>query len=90
MVTVARAVACPARLEILRRVGAEGCTLTEVARQANLAVSTAAFHLTQLLDAGLVTKVVKGRRTIYRWSRSRWALVRLAAPARVMPPDDLA
>jgi DNA-binding transcriptional ArsR family regulator len=78
-VIVARAIACPTRLAVLRLLGEQGLSL------AGLSTSTTAHHLAVLVEAGLVTKAPRGRECIYTWSRSRWALVRMASPAPPMP-----
>jgi DNA-binding transcriptional ArsR family regulator len=85
MVIVARAIASPTRLAVLRLLGEQGCPLTTAARLMGLSASTTAHHLAVLVDAGLVTKTPRGREAIYRWSRSRWALVRMPSPAAPMP-----
>jgi DNA-binding transcriptional ArsR family regulator len=85
MVIVARAIACPTRLAVLRLLGEQGCSLSAAARTMGLSASTTAHHLAVLADAGLVVKTPRGRECIYKWSRSRWALVRMAAPAAPMP-----
>lgn len=87
IVTIARAISCPTRLGILRLLGERGLSLSEAARLSNVSVSTAAFHLAVLLDAGLVTKASRGREAIYKWSRSRWAFSRMLPPAPTMPPS---
>jgi DNA-binding transcriptional ArsR family regulator len=88
IVTVARAISCPTRLGILRLLGEQGRCLTEAARLSNVSVSTAAHHLSALMAAGLATKTVRGRKAVYRWSRSRWALTRMAPPAPTMPGGE--
>jgi DNA-binding transcriptional ArsR family regulator len=85
MVIVARAIASPTRLGVLRLLGERGCSLSTVARTMGLSVSTTAHHLSVLVQAGLVTKTPRGRECIYTWSRSRWALSRLSPPAPTMP-----
>jgi DNA-binding transcriptional ArsR family regulator len=85
LVLIARAVACPSRLAVLRLLGEKGCSLTTAANTVGLAVSTTAHHLSVLVDAGLVTKSPRGREAIYRWSRSRWAFARMAPPAPPAP-----
>jgi len=88
IVAIARAISCPTRLGILRMLGERGLSLSEAARLSNVSVSTAAFHLSVLVDAGLVTKTPRGRECIYRWSRSRWALSRMSPPAPTMPEEN--
>ena len=87
VVVIGHAVACPTRLSALRALGENGCSLTQVARQLGVAPSTAAHHLSVLVDAGLAVRRPKGRECIYRWSRSRWQLVRERPPA---PPAPMA
>jgi DNA-binding transcriptional ArsR family regulator len=82
---IARAVACPTRFQLLRLLGEDGMSVTNVADDMGLAPSTVSHHLTVLVKAGLVAKTVKGREAIYRWSRNRWQLVRTAPPAPAAP-----
>jgi len=84
VVLVARAVAVPTRLALLQVLGEGGCPLTTAASMVGVSPATAAHHLAVLMSAGLVTKTVKGRKSIYRWSRSRWQLVRIPPPAPAM------
>jgi DNA-binding transcriptional ArsR family regulator len=72
---IAQATACPSRLDLLRLLGERGLTLTEAARQAGLASSTACYHLSVLVNAGLAVRAVRGRKSVYRWSPHRWQLV---------------
>ncbi len=72
---LSRATACASRLELLRLLGEQGLPLTEAARRAGLAPSTACHHLAVLVKAGLATRTVRGRKSIYRWSARRWQLV---------------
>lgn len=82
---IARAVACPTRFQLLRLLGEDGMSLTNVADDMGLAPSTVSHHLTVLVKAGLATKTVQGREAIYRWSQNRWQLTRVAPPARPAP-----
>jgi DNA-binding transcriptional ArsR family regulator len=88
LVVIARAVACPTRLAVLRVLGEKGCSVTMAAHRVGLAISTTAFHLDHLVRAGLVTKSPRGREAIYKWSRSRWALSRMSSPAPTMPVEE--
>jgi|SRR5580658_3281192 DNA-binding transcriptional ArsR family regulator len=88
VVIIGHAVACPTRLAILRSLGEAGCSLTVTAAKVGLAVSTTSHHLNVLGAAGLVTKTPRGRQTIYKWSRARWALVRQRPPAPTVPADE--
>ncbi|MGO9834956.1 MAG: ArsR/SmtB family transcription factor [Polyangiaceae bacterium] len=81
IVEVAQALACATRLEILRLLGDDGLSLSDVAREACVAPATAYHHLAVLVQAGLAVRVRQGSRCIYRWSPSRWQLVRMSPPA---------
>jgi DNA-binding transcriptional ArsR family regulator len=72
--SVARALASPSRLYVLQSLGEEGLSLTEAARRAGLATSTASHHLGVLLDVGLVARRRRGREMIYRWSDTRCSI----------------
>jgi len=72
---IAQATACRSRLELLRLLGERGLYLTEAAREAGLSPSTACYHLDVLVKAGLVTRTIRGRKSVYRWSPRRWQLV---------------
>ncbi len=63
IVTCAHALASPERLRILRRLYETSMTVTEVAEAFYMSVSTAAFHLRILRDAGLIDiKLMPGKR----------------------------
>jgi DNA-binding transcriptional ArsR family regulator len=87
LVVISRALACPTRLGILRLIGDNGCSLTMAAHTAGLSVSTTAHHLSVLVEAGLAIKTVRGRESIYRWSRNRWQLVCARPPAPTTPEE---
>jgi DNA-binding transcriptional ArsR family regulator len=55
-------------------------SVTNVAHSAGLAPSTACYHLDVLVKAGLAVRTVRGRKSVYSWSRSRWQLVCASAP----------
>jgi DNA-binding transcriptional ArsR family regulator len=86
IVTVARAIAVPSRLALLRVLGETGMPLTAAAATVGISPATAHHHLDVLTKAGLVSKTVSGRRAVYRWSRSRWQFVRARPPTPTMPP----
>lgn len=75
LLIVARALACPIRLHVLRLLGDEGMCVSAVADAAGISMSTASVHLSQLARAGLVTRVRVGRMRLYRWPRRRLHLV---------------
>jgi len=76
VLSASRILACEGRLQVLRAVGADGRTVTEVAEMVGLSVSTTSVHLARLARARLVVRTRVGRRSIYRWTRVRWTLVR--------------
>src|SRR5271166_1275187 len=85
IVGLARAIAVPARLHLLQVLGESGTSLSTAAATVGIAPSTAHRHLDVLVRAGLVVKAVRGRKAIYRWSKSRWAFTRMSPPASTMP-----
>jgi DNA-binding transcriptional ArsR family regulator len=74
ILAIARAVACPTRLLILQIVGEDGRSVTDVAREAEVARSTACHHLGVLLRAGLLERVKRGRERVYRLGPDRVSL----------------
>ncbi len=80
LLVIARAVACPSRLLVLQLLGEDGLCLSEAARQAGIAVSTAHHHLAVLIDAGLARKGRSAGRAVYRWSRTRCSIALSSAP----------
>lgn len=66
VLAVGRALADPARIQILRRLAAGAASLTELAELTGLVKSTAHHHLSQLRAAGLVT--VSGNARAYRYA----------------------
>lgn len=66
VLAVGRALADPARIQILRRLAAGAASLTELAELTGLVKSTAHHHLSQLRAAGLVT--VSGNARAYRYT----------------------
>jgi DNA-binding transcriptional ArsR family regulator len=82
---IARAVACPTRFDLLRLLGEDGMSVTNVASAMGLAPSTVSHHLSALVRAGLAVRAVRGREAIYRWSPNRWQLVRTTSPAMPRP-----
>jgi DNA-binding transcriptional ArsR family regulator len=85
IVSLARAIAVPTRLALLQVLGETGMPLTTAAATVGVSPATAHHHLDVLVRVGLVSKTVRGRTAIYRWSRSRWQFVRMARPAPTMP-----
>jgi len=69
---LARLLACPARLAVLRAVGEGGQSVTAVADLTGLRVTTASYHLLALLDGGLVRVRRRGRRRVYSLARRKW------------------
>jgi DNA-binding transcriptional ArsR family regulator len=82
ILAIARAISCPTRLFILQLVGEAGRSVTEVARQTEIAPSTACHHLRVLLHAGLVERVKRGRERVYRWGLERVSLAWQRVPQR--------
>ena len=82
---LARAIAVPTRLALLQVLGETGMPLTTAAATVGVSPATAHHHLDVLVRVGLVSKTVKGRKAVYRWSRSRWQFVRQPPPAPTMP-----
>jgi DNA-binding transcriptional ArsR family regulator len=84
LTTIARALCCETRHYVLGLLGEVGLTVSEVARQAQLAPSTVCHHLAVLTSAGLAVRVRRGTRTLYKWSNRRWELV-CRSPRRATP-----
>ena len=90
VVLVARAIAAPTRLALLEVLGEHGRCTTDAARRVGISPATASYHLHVLAAAGLATRMVKGRRVLYKWPCSRWQLVRVATtptPATSAVPE---
>ncbi|MBX3218991.1 MAG: winged helix-turn-helix transcriptional regulator [Labilithrix sp.] len=83
LVRLAQALACGTRSDLLRRLGPSGCTISEVSVETKLAPSTVHYHLARLMEAGLVVRTRRGRRTIYGWGPTRWSVVE--RPADTVP-----
>ncbi len=78
LATLAKALAHPSRLAILRVLGARGeCVCGEVVEVVGLAQSTVSQHLKVLREAGLVAGTADGPRSCYCLDRR--ALTALAA-----------
>jgi DNA-binding transcriptional ArsR family regulator len=71
---LARAVAVPSRLHLLRSLGETGLSITEAASVTQLATSTTHHHLKVLVQAGLASRRRRGRQVIHRWGDIRWVL----------------
>lgn len=78
MVTLGRALAHPARIEILRLIGRKKLSVTDVASRLGVQHAVVSYHLAKLYDAGLVTFKKVGRCHYYR--RSCDAFLPLMAP----------
>ncbi len=62
---VCKAIAHPARIQILRIIVAkQNCTVSQLVKKMNLAQSTVSQHLKALKDAGLVKTVSQGVSTV--------------------------
>src|ERR1700722_834163 len=85
IVGLARAIAVPTRLHLLQVIGETGTSLCVAAAAVGVSPATAHHHLDVLTKAGLVSKSLRGRQALYRWSCSRWQFVRMAPPAPTMP-----
>jgi DNA-binding transcriptional ArsR family regulator len=85
LTAIARALCCETRHYVLGLLGDGGLTVSEVARQAQLAPSTVCHHLAVLMSAGLAVRVRRGSKTLYKWSNRRWELV-CRSPRRATPP----
>jgi DNA-binding transcriptional ArsR family regulator len=82
VLSIAHALASPARLHVLQLVGEGGMSVTDLSASTGLASSTISFHLRELLMLGLVTKRRRGRTVVYRWSPMRLSFhITTAAPA---------
>jgi DNA-binding transcriptional ArsR family regulator len=86
ILAIARAISVPSRLHLLQVLGEIGKSLSDAAAIVGVSPATAHRHLDVLTKAGLVSKTVRGRKSIYRWSRSRWQFVRMSPTAPTMPP----
>ena len=79
---VAKSLSSPARLDILRTLGARGtCACGEVVEVVGLAQSTVSQHLKVLREAGLVCGETDGTRSCYCLSTSGIAAARDALAA---------
>jgi hypothetical protein len=92
LVTVARAISHPIRLDIYRALGERGQSLSAVARAFGLSPAGAHHHLDALRRAQMIRRRYVGRQAIYFWSRNRWSLVCQSGPvepsaAAEGPPD---
>lgn len=85
---VISAVACPTRLRILQLVGEQGLCVAEVASEVHTARSTASYHLSLLLRAGLVERSKRGRERVYRWGPERVPLLWERVPRQEGAPAD--
>ncbi|HEY8418083.1 MAG TPA: metalloregulator ArsR/SmtB family transcription factor [Limnochordales bacterium] len=72
---VARALAHPVRIRILRRLGREGSYCGDLVELLGLAQSTVSHHLRILREAGLIEGEERGPATCYRVNRERCAAV---------------
>ena len=88
LLLIARAMACPLRLHLLRLLGPRGLSVTDAAKQAGIAVSTASHHLARLAAAGLASRKRSGRTCMYTWPAQRLALVYTTASDTLMPETD--
>jgi DNA-binding transcriptional ArsR family regulator len=61
---------------LLREQGAAGMSAGNIAERLGVAPSSLSFHLTQLVEAGLITQTRSGRQLIYRTSRGAVAELR--------------
>jgi|GEM_PF-869066 len=68
---VARALAHPVRIRILRRLGREGSYCGDLVELLGLAQSTVSHHLRILREAGLIEGEERGPATCYRVNRER-------------------
>jgi DNA-binding transcriptional ArsR family regulator len=74
LVMMGKALSCPTRLYVLQTLGAEGCTVSQVAETANISKTAAVYHLARLVAVGLATMTWRGRTRVFRWSKERWHL----------------
>jgi len=74
IVTYAHALSSDTRVSILRMLGPDGLSVTDIASGTGLVSSTVCFHLAELARVGLVTKRRRGRFILYRWSDTRLSL----------------
>lgn len=62
---ILRAIAHPARMEIVMRLEADGCNVSKIQRNLGLPQSTISQHLRVLKNAGIVTSRREGTRVCY-------------------------
>jgi DNA-binding transcriptional ArsR family regulator len=74
IVAYAHALSSDTRVLILRMLGPDGLSVTDIASSTGLVSSTVCFHLGELARVGLVTKRRMGRNVLYRWSDMRLSL----------------
>ena len=80
------AIGCPLRLALLRVLGEDGLTLTQAADVVGVAPSTAFYHFSVLMGAGLVKRKGRRRGSRYTWPEKRWELVCREHPKDHAPP----
>ncbi len=89
IVSCAHALASPERLRILRRLFDTSMTVTEIARAFYMSVSTAAFHLHILRDAGLIEiELMPGKRGRVQLCQNLFASLHISAYPLDAAPDN--
>jgi DNA-binding transcriptional ArsR family regulator len=63
---ILKALAHPARMEIVVRLKEDGCNVSEIQRNLRLPQSTISQHLKVLKNAGVITSVREGTKVCYR------------------------
>ncbi len=89
IVSCARALASPDRLRILRRLYETSMTVSEVAETFYMSVSTAAFHLRILRDAGLIDmELMPGKRGRVQLCQNLFSSLHISAYPQESTQDD--
>ncbi len=88
IVSCAHALASPERLRILRKLYETSMTVTEVAKTFYMSVSTAAFHLRILRDAGLIDiELMPGKRGRVQLCQNLFSSLHISAYPQDAAPD---
>ncbi len=80
ILTIGRALSSETRVFVLQVAGAEGMDVTRIAAAAGISTGTACFHLALLVQAGLLVRRRRGRRSVYSWGPTRCS-IRFEPPA---------
>lgn len=85
---VARLLACPARLWVLRALAERALGVVEIAQAVGIAPSTAHRHLGLLEDAGMIRGRRCGRRRVFRLARRKWFVAMDDSPSGSTVGED--